>query len=211
MDGLILDTEDIESRAFKKLLDEYGILPRPNPNGLLHNIGGADATTYYQIFKDKYNIPADWEVIQNKKRAHWKKMVEEEEINAFPGFIELVELLKKENFIVALASNRNEAFLHLVLEKLGVKHYFDTIVGPAEGRLHKPHPDIYLHTAKELEVNPSECIVLEDTDIGIISAKDAGMKAIAVPNIYTKDQDFSRADIIVKSLSDIDLELLKSL
>ena len=211
MDGLILDTESIESRAFEKLLNEYGVEPKPFPNGLIHQIGGADASIYYEKFKNQYNFPADQEVIQNKKRAYWQEMLEKENIEAFPGFFELLELAKKENLIIALASNRNEKFVHLVLEKLGVRHYFNVIVGPAEGRKHKPYPDIYLETAKAVGVNPAECLALEDTDGGIISAKDAGMKAIAVPNVYTADHDFSRADLVVKSLEDINMEALESL
>lgn len=62
-----------------------------------------------------------------------------------------------------------------------------------------------------LGLKPGECVVLEDTDVGIISGRDAGMKVIAVPNIYTKDHNFSKADIIIKSLSDIDMNLLNSL
>ena len=211
MDGLILDTESIESRAFEKLLKEYGVKPRPNKNGLLHEIGGADANTYYEKFKNKYNLKADKEIIQNKKRAYWKQMVEQEEIVSFPGFLELLELLKRQNFIIALASNRNESFVHLILEKLKVKHYFHNVLGQGEGRKHKPSPDIYIQTAKAIGVYPTECVVLEDTDIGIIAAKDAGMKAIAVPNIYTKKHDFRRADLIVKSLKDINMKLLENL
>ncbi len=212
MDGLILDTEIIESRSFEKLLNEYGIKAELYENGLLHKIGGAvEAKTYYENFKKQYNLPIDADIVRDKKRAYWQKMVEEEEIKAFPGFIELIALLQENKLIIALASNRNETFLHLVLEKLKVKHHFRTIVGPAEGRRGKPYPDIYLHTAKEIGVKPEECIVLEDTDVGIISAKDAGMKAIAIPNIYTKDHNFARADIVVGSLREVTLELLKKL
>src|SRR6185436_5579026 len=105
MDGLILDTENIESRAFGRLLSEYGIEPKPFLNGLIHKIGGADGQTYYQKFKDQYDFPLDAELIKNKKRAYWQEMVEKEEIKAFEGFIELVDLLQKNKIIIAVASN----------------------------------------------------------------------------------------------------------
>ncbi len=212
MDGVIVDTETIESRSFEKILKEYGKKPVPYPNGLIHDITGMDVITYYENFKNKYNIQEDIEVLRNKKHAHWKQIAEEEEINSFPGFVELVELFKKENFKIGLASNKSESFINLILEKLGVKHHFSVIVGSAKGRKRKPAPDIYVHTAKELKIKPRECIVLEDSEVGIISAKSAGMKVVSVPNIYTKDeQDFSKADITVNSLSDIKISLLNSL
>ncbi len=210
MDGLILDTEIIESRSFEKLLKEYGVEPRPNPNGLLHEIGGG--TRYFENFKEKYNLAESLENIRDKKCAFWAEIVKSEGVQAFPGFLELVKLLEKEGYKIALASNRNDLFVHLILNTLGVKEFFHSIVGgSSEERKQKPFPDIYVHTAQELGVDPKDCVVLEDSESGVISAKDAGMKAIAVPNIYTKAHDFSRADIIVKSLSDINMDLINSL
>ena len=58
---------------------------------------------------------------------------------------------------------------------------------------------------------PNLCVALEDTEIGLISGKTAGMKVIAIPNKYTKNQDFSRADMIVGKLSDVTTPLLLSL
>lgn len=128
----------------------------------------------------------------------------------FPGFVKLIKLLEQKGFIIALASNRKEEFVHLVLDIIGVKESFRFIVG-GEGRPQKPFPDIYLHAAKELGLKPADCVVLEDSAIGVVSAKDAGMKVIAVPNIYTEDHDFSKADIIVASLSDINMDVLNNL
>ncbi len=210
MDGLILDTETIESRSFAKVLDEYGVEPRPNPNGLIHDIGGGGG--YFEKFKEKYELSESVENIRDKKRAHWAQMVREEGIQAYPGFMELLKLLKDEGFIIALASNRNETLVRLVLDTLGVTSHFDFIVGGQhETMRQKPFPDLYIHTAEKLGINPAECVVLEDTETGVISAKAAGMKVIAVPNIYTKEHNFNGADIIVESLKDVNLELLKSL
>ncbi len=210
MDGLIVDTEIIESWSFEKLLKEYSVEPKYHENGLIHQVGVA-GDAYYNSFKEKYNLKEDIKTIKDKKNYFFKKIIEDKGIIPFNGLIGLLILLKKEKFKIALASNRNEKPINVILETLGVKSFFEIIVGPSDSRKHKPYPDIYLHTAKELGVSPKDCIVLEDSDVGIISAKNAGMKAIAVPNIYTKNHDFSKADIVVKSLSDINMNLLKSL
>jgi HAD superfamily hydrolase (TIGR01509 family) len=210
MDGLIADTEIIESRSFEKLLKEYGIKPKFHENGLINQVGMA-GDAYYNYFKERHNLNEDNKILREKKRAFFKQIVEKEGITPFPGFIDLLNLLKKEKFKIALASNRTESFIFIILEAIGVKSFFEIITGPSNERRYKPHPDIYLHTAKELGVHPEDCIVFEDSETGIASAKNAGMKVIAVPNIYTKNHDFSKADIIVKSLLDVDIKLLQSL
>lgn len=152
------------------------------------------------------------EDIRDTKRAYWAEIVKNEGVQAFPGFRELLQIFKKEGYTIALASNRNEKPVRLVLDTLAVTTLFDFIVGGQyEERRQKPFPDLYIHAAEELGLDPAECVVLEDTEIGVIAAKDAGMKVIAVPNVYTEDHDFSRADRKVKSLLDINLDLLDSL
>ena len=70
------------------------------------------------------------------------------------------------------------------------------------------YPEIYLKTAKKLNTNPEQCLVLEDTETGINAAKNAGMKCLAVPNQYTRNQNFSKADLIVDSLERINIKTL---
>jgi HAD superfamily hydrolase (TIGR01509 family) len=210
MDGLIADTEILEHKSLMKFLKEHGKEPNLYPNGLVHKIGGGPG--YYEEFLDRHSIKVeDLEKLKNKKIALFEQTLREEGIIAFPGFIELLKVLKNEGFILAIASNRREKLTHLILEMLEVKEFFSLIVGPSENIRRKPYPDIYIHAAKELGVEPQDCIVLEDTSIGIISAKEAGMKAIAIPNIYTSGLDFRKADLIVKSLLDVNVGLLKSL
>ena len=209
MDGLIVDTEIVESRSLELILSEYGKKPKPFKNGLLHIIGGSGNQSYSDIMK-KYNFNEDVDIFKKRKREIFEELLRVK-LEPLPGFTKLITLLKKQGFKIALASNRYEKHIYLILENLGIKNLFDVIVGPSELRRHKPYPDIFLHTANELKVNPYNCVVLEDTDIGVAAAKAAGMKIIAVPNQYTKEHDFSKADIVTKSLENVTITMLKSL
>lgn len=208
MDGLIADTELIESKSLEKLLKEYNKEPKYYENGLVHIIGLAGDKTWIDL-KKKYNIDADISVLRNRKRAIFEQIVKEE-IKAFDGFIELLDELKKNKFKLALASNRFIDHIHLILKELNVDQYFAVVVGPSPDRKHKPHPDIYLETAKQLGIKPEFSLALEDTSIGVNSAKAAGMKVIAIPNIYTKAHDFSKADKVVNSLQSVTMKLINS-
>jgi len=75
----------------------------------------------------------------------------------------------------------------------------------------KPFPDIFLWVVAELEVTPGECLVLEDAEKGIIAADAAGMRSIAVPNIHTRHNDFSRATMILPSLEGLTIETIEQL
>jgi len=74
----------------------------------------------------------------------------------------------------------------------------------------KPAPDIYLKCAEELKISPVSCVVVEDSETGVQSAKSANMKCIAIPNRYTKDQDFSKADKSLNNIQKINVELINN-
>ncbi len=208
MDGLIVDTEIIESEALSMVVKGYGKTPQLLETGLIHMVGGAEGT--YHELMERHQIVETFDIFSNKKRDIFTKLLVKK-LTLYDGFFELIKLLSKHKIKIALASNRFERHIHIILDNLEVKNLFDVIVGPSEERKHKPHPDIYLHAAKELGLNPKDCIALEDSESVVLSAHTAGMKVIAIPNNYTKEHDFSKADIILKSLVDINMEVLNSL
>lgn len=209
MDGLIVDTEILETKAFMKILKDYGKKPIVNPDGLIHEIGGADG--YYRRFKQKYGLSLSEEELKIKKRRYFEQLVKESNIKPFDGFFELLALLKQHHIKLALASNRLIHDVYMILEELKAIDYFNVIIGPNDGLKRKPHPDTYLETAKQLDIQPKNCLAFEDTNMGVVSAHAAGMKVIAVPNKYTKDHDFSHADKVVNSLKSVTIELINTI
>ena len=95
--------------------------------------------------------------------------------------------------------------INLIIDRFGWRENFDHLVSAEHvNNVGKPAPDIYLHTASLLSLDPSQCVVIEDSENGIKSAKAAGMCCIAVPNGNNED-DCSLADIRVDSLEHSDL------
>ncbi len=128
-----------------------------------------------------------------------------------PGLLKLLSLLKDKNLKIAIASNSSHNGISFNIEKIGISNYFDEIISGEYVGKWKPEPDIYLETAKRLGLYPSECLVLEDSQSGVESGERAEMKVIAVPSKYTKHQDFSKADLVVKSLEDLSWERISEL
>lgn len=98
-----------------------------------------------------------------------------------PGVIESLTFFKNNGFKIGLATSSYEILIDTVLEVLNIRHFFDKTHSAEYEKYGKPHPDVYLHTAKELGVNPIECIVIEDSINGVIAGKAARMTVICIP------------------------------
>lgn len=209
MDGVIIDSEPLHSLSWEILLNEYKIKPILNNQGLIHDVGPVGDDTY-RVIMEKHHLKEDLEIIKIKRRKIFEDLIKTKAA-PMPGFLNLIKKLKKEKIKIAVASNRILEHLYLMLNKLQVKDFFEVVVGRSSNRKPKPSPDIFLETAKELKVKPSGCIVLEDSETGVIAAEKAEMKVIAVPTKLTKHHDFSKADKIINSLNDITIKFLQSL
>lgn len=120
-----------------------------------------------------------------------------------PGLYELLERLKQKKIMLAVASSSGLEIIHAVLKAISCESYFDLLVSGTEVKRGKPYPDIFLKVASVLRVDPSECLVLEDSESGVVAGRKAGMNVIAVANQYTAEHDFSLANVVLGSLSQI--------
>lgn len=209
MDGVIVDSEPIHSKSLELLLKKHGEKPKYNKNFLIHTIGISGDDAYKELIK-KYNLKGGIDILRKERRKIFVQLINKK-LTPRRGLKSLINILKKENYKIALASNRLIDHVLIMVKNLGADSYFDIIVGHTPDIHTKPHPDIYLKTAKRLKITAKYCLAIEDTEHGMLSAIAAGMKIIAVPNKYTRHQDFSKADKIVGSLSKITIPLLQSL
>ena len=122
--------------------------------------------------------------------------------NAKTGLYELLNFLRKNNYQIALATSSSSAIIAAVFNRLSIAHYFDVVCSADDELYGKPHPAVYLKVAKMLEVEPNNCLVLEDSVTGLIAAKAASMKTIVIPE-DTKDTRFSLADTIMTSMLEV--------
>lgn len=125
-------------------------------------------------------------------------------VKPFPGVIKLLEVIKKGNFKLALVSSAPRENIDMLIGELNLEGFFDCVVSGEEAAESKPNPQIYLLAAEKLGVELKNCIVIEDSPFGIKAARDAGMRCLAVTNVYSR-QELSVADRVVDSLEEIDL------
>ncbi|MDH5364222.1 MAG: HAD-IA family hydrolase [Dehalococcoidia bacterium] len=125
-------------------------------------------------------------------------------IKPFPGAVRLLNAIKKGNFKLGLVSSTPKENIDLVLSELNLEGMFDSIIFGQEVSESKPSPQIYLLAARELEVTPNDCLVIEDSPLGVEAAKTAGMKCLAIANTHPR-QKLQEADKVIDSLEDVDL------
>jgi beta-phosphoglucomutase family hydrolase len=133
-----------------------------------------------------------------------------QEIVAFPGVIDLIRALKHGGNKIAVGSSSPKETVHLIVSKLGVKDEFDTIVCGSEVTEGKPSPQIFLLAAKKMGVEPADCVVIEDAEVGVTAAKKGGMRAVAVTNTVSRAA-LKEADLVVESLTELSPNTLECL
>ena len=113
------------------------------------------------------------------------------------GIAALLQFLNSQGIPCAVASSSSHELISMVLDMCKIGQYFTHLVSGEDVKEGKPAPDIYLKAAKAFDLPPENCIAIEDSPIGILSAKNAGFTCIGYKNLGTYGQDFTHADYTV--------------
>jgi len=206
MDGVLIDNEGLKFENWKRITgtdidEEY----------FKKKCVGKSREIICDILIKKYDLSYNIKQLAEIEKEGYKKLMQDKR-NIVP-IDSAVDFLKRVygKYKVALASSQNIEFINLALDHLKISKYFDNNIfsGHDSVARDKPSPDIYLLVSEKIDSKPELCIVVEDTLTGILSAKAAGMYCIAVPNEFTKYQDFSKADLVLNSLKEVNIESLK--
>ena len=211
MDGVIIDSEPLWEKSESIMLKQKGFEGNENyRKEYRKKIMGLNQKDSVKLLKETFGLDESPEEILHTRLGILLELYEKE-LELSDGIPEILQILSTEKHITtALASGSPMKVLELVLRKFSLSDTFRIRVSGDCVENGKPHPDIYLETARRLGVNPGECVAIEDSINGIVSAKEAGMRCIAVPDPRIAKEDYPQADIFRKSISEIRLEDIKS-
>ena len=139
------------------------------------------------------------------KTELFMQIIETGQLSLRPGVARLVDEAIAEGFTLAVASTSNERAVNLIVGKLlgqERKAHFSAILAGDVVSKKKPDPEIYKLAVEQLKIGPKNCVVIEDSRNGLLSAKAAGMHCVITTNGYTLNEDFSEADLVVSELGD---------
>lgn len=205
MDGVLVDSEPLHFEAHKKALENFGVTLTLN-DYMDFGVAKGDENLYEKAAQ-KYGVVIDEDKISEIKKQIYK------EIFAHNGEIidgvkeTLAELFVK--YDLAIVSSGAKDVVRYVLEKSELFEYFKFIVTGDDVKNVKPHPDVYLKAMELAGVNGDECVAIEDSQSGVEAAKNAGIRCIAIPNNFTKNQDLSLANQTVSSARELQKVILK--
>ena len=180
MDGVVLDTEKLYVRFWCEAANYYGC-----PMQRHHALSIRSMARMFVIDKLKgyFSQDFDYHTVHAKRIELMDKYIEENGIEAKQGAETLLSYLRQNGYKVALATATAPDRAKSYLERLDLLQYFDEIVCASMVEKGKPEPDIYLLASQKLNLKPSECIALEDSQNGIKSASSAGCKTVMVPDL----------------------------
>jgi beta-phosphoglucomutase len=206
LDGVIVDTAKYHYLAWKNLADQLGISFTEEDN---EHFKGVSRVRCLEILLEMGNVSVSeqqfesWLVEKNEDYLDYISKMDTREI--LPGVREILELLKNQNFPLALGSASKNA--KSILEKVGLLSFFEVVVDGNDAVKAKPDPQVFLMAAERIGVPPKECVVFEDAQAGIQAANAAGMLSIGIGD----SQILSEANRVFKNFTEIDQNFMVSL
>ncbi|MGN0383961.1 MAG: HAD family hydrolase [Eubacterium sp.] len=183
LDGTLIDSMWMWKQIDIEYLGRYGI---ELPDGLQKAIEGMAFSETAVYFKNRFNIPDSLDKIKND----WNHMaweMYEKRVPLKEGALEFLKFIKNKNIKTCIATSNSRELAELVINKHAVNKYFDSIITCCDVKSGKPAPDVYLKCADAVSVNPKNCLVIEDIPKGLMAGRAAGMKTIAIEDIYSDD------------------------
>lgn len=209
MDGVIVDTEPVHRYAYYKQFKELNIEVSEE---LYTSFTGNSTRNIFQKLKDIFQLEQDVEDLILRKRSIFNDAFDtKEDLELLAGVRNLIEDLHQNGVQLILASSASKVTIERIFNRFKLHDYFTHKVSGEDFPNSKPHPAIFEHAAS-LSIAPKEnCIVIEDSTNGIIAAKAAGILCIGYNSEHSKDQDLSKADIVVNHFDELNYSIIKEI
>jgi HAD superfamily hydrolase (TIGR01509 family) len=200
-DGLILDTEGPVYRSWLEVYEAHG---EPLPFELWVQIVGSTTTSFHpqHHLEERLGRPLSQEALDRRIGRRTEMILAEP---VLPGIVQHIDAAKSFGLLLGLASSSTRDWVSAHLERLGILDRFDCIRCRDDVPRAKPEPDLYLAVLACLDVDAEEAFAIEDSPNGVLAAKRAGLRCVAIPNPITARLDLSQADLILNSLAEVTL------
>ncbi|MEF2836863.1 MAG: HAD family phosphatase [Oscillospiraceae bacterium] len=207
MDGLVLDSEVLYTRFWREAANALGYPMTVEQSLGMRSLGKNLGQPYLESL---FGPDVDYTTMRNKRIELMHVYVEEHGIPPKPGIFELLDYMEEHGITGAITSSSPMEFIEKHLSAVNLLHRFQKLCSGHDIPNTKPAPDIYLLGAKELGLRPEECLALEDSPTGILSAYRAGCLPVMIPDLDQPGEEtqkllFAKAD----SLADI-IDILKA-
>jgi beta-phosphoglucomutase-like phosphatase (HAD superfamily) len=198
-DNVIVDSEPYHFEAYSTVFTEKGHTLDRKEYWLEWTSKGGGAEGEIK----RHNLDLDPDEIRHEKDPIYSEFCRTGKIRIFPESPKIISAFKVAGYTLAIASGSYEHDIRAILSANDIETYFSTIVGKDAVTRYKPHPETYLNTSQKLGVQPRECLVIEDAEKGVRSARDAGMNVILIETQVTQGLALGGADLKFSCLEEL--------
>lgn len=209
MDGVIVDTEPVHHFAYYQHFNELNI---EVSDEMYRSFTGNSTRNIFQKLKAQFDLQEDVEDLILRKRHLFNEAFDlKEDLYLIEGVEDLIKDLYANGIQLIVASSASNVTINRVFTRFNLHQYFTHIVSGEDFPKSKPHPAIFEHAAS-LSIAPKEnCIVIEDSTNGIQAAVSAGIFCVGYDSFHSKDQDLSKANIIIRHFNELNFEKVHDL
>ncbi|WP_244833039.1 HAD family phosphatase [Clostridium sp. BJN0001] len=208
MDGVLVDTEIPSFNAFKTVMKDYGYSMDMK---FYLTLIGRNVKACKKLFMDFYGDDIPFDEIYKKKRKISIDTVDNTPNIAKKGLDDIMRYLKDNGYKIAVATSTSRGRASELLDRIGVLNISDYLICGDQVVNSKPNPEIFLKAAAGLKLDVDNCLVIEDSDAGVIAASRASIKSIQVPDLKKLEKTNENLPIaVLNDLSEVKEYLIKN-
>lgn len=206
MDGVIFDTQKLIFASEKILFKKLNLNIADTEH---HAYAGKTSWELWRTLKQKYDLPQTLEELVGTHRKFGFEYIKNKKPAPIKGTVKLLNSLKQNDIKTALATSGWKKRVDWMIDGAGLVNFFDSIVYGDDVDKSKPHPDLFLLAAKNINALPEKCIVIEDSSNGLLAAKKGNMVALMFKNSNSGNQNAEQADFVFENFCELNILLLK--
>jgi beta-phosphoglucomutase len=201
MDGVIVDTEPLHSKAYYLMFETVNI---EVTDELYASFTGQSTISICRKLCTHFKLSETPETLVAFKRRFFKQIFEtDEDLHLIDGVLDLIKDYHNNGLTLVLASSASMTTINNVFERFNLNQYFISKLSGADLKDSKPHPEIFIKAAEASGYQKSECFVIEDSTNGITASKAAEIYCVGFKSPHSKNQDYTKADLVISDFSEI--------
>ena len=206
LNGTMIDDMDFHIRAWHKILNDLGA--DISMADVKKECYGKNGELLERVFPGRFS-DGEKAKMEIAKETEYQKQFRPL-LKLIPGLDAFLEKAYQQKIPMAIGSAAIMFNIDFVLDGLGLRHYFPSIISAESVKESKPDPETYLLCAQQLGKPAKDCIVFEDAPKGVEAAKNAGMRCVVLTTMHTKDEfgDYDNIDCFVNDYNDLQLAKL---
>lgn len=207
MDGVIVHTNPYHSKAFREFFSVRNLAPS-DEEFAQHMFGKSNSYILTHFLQRKIE-GEELRLLEDEKESLFRTIYEPH-IDPIAGIVHFIGDLYQNDVKLGVATSAPLANLDLILSKVPLREKMGSILASENVKKHKPDPEVYLTSAKNLGVSPEQCIVFEDSFSGVSAALNAGMKVVGVLTSHTEDE-LPPCNFYITDYTELSFEKIKAL